>query len=129
MFATPLRRRPLPLGLCAALALSALPALAHHTFVQKYDNAKVVKFSGTVASVSYQNPHIFFDVETGKGTWTVETEGIAAAKGRGLTANLLKTGAKVTVSGWPARDGTGALGLKTVTFAGGPSITMRSTAR
>ena len=110
-------------------ASAAIPVLGHHTFVQKYDSAKVVKASGTVGSVSFQNPHIFFDVETAKGTWTVETEGIAAAQSRGLTADRLKSGAAVSITGWPARDGSGKLGLKSISFKGGPTITMRSTAR
>jgi hypothetical protein len=98
---------------------------AHHTFVTKYDNAKLVSISGTVGSVSWSNPHIFFSV----GGWKIETEGIAVATARGLTQARLKEGAKVTVRGWKARDGSVAMGLKTISFQGGPSITMRGSAR
>ena len=114
-----------------ALALLALipPAAAHHTFVTKYDGAKLVTVSGIVTSVSFSNPHIHFEVQSGSATWTVETESISAAKGKGLTPSVLKQGAKVTVSGWRARSGSAAMGLRSITFSGGPSITMRRTAR
>ena len=105
------------------------PALAHHTFVTKYDGSKVVTVSGVVSSVSFSNPHIRFQVQGNGGSWTVETESVCAAKGRGLTQSVLKEGAKVTVTGWRARDGSAQLGLKSISITGGPSVTMRSTAR
>jgi hypothetical protein len=110
-----------------ALALVALaPAAgAHHTFVSKYDNAKLITVSGAVGSVSYSNPHIFFSV----GGWRVETESLSVATAKGLTKERLKEGVKVTVTGWRARDGSAEMGLHTIAFAGGPSITMRGTAR
>ncbi len=107
------------------LAALTAPVSAHHTFVSKYDSTKLVTVSGTVGSVSYSNPHIFFDVSG----WTVETEGIPVASGKGLTKERLKVGAKVTVRGWKARDGSGAMGLHSISFSGGPSITMRGSAR
>ena len=118
--------------LLGILALATLPIAvltgkvsAHHTFVSKYDSSKLTTVSGTVGSVSYTNPHIFFDV----GGWAVETESISVASGKGLTKERLKEGAKVTVSGWKARDGSAAMGLHSISFSGGPSITMRGSAR
>jgi hypothetical protein len=112
-------------ALIAVLALVEGPAAAHHTFVTKYDGSKLVTVSGTVGSVSYSNPHIFFTV----AGWSVETEGVAVATKRGLTRERLKEGVKVTVLGWKARDGSAALGLNSITFVGGPTIGMRGTAR
>lgn len=108
-----------------ALITPFAPASAHHTFVTKYDGSKIVTISGTIGSVSYSNPHIFFSV----GGWTVETEGVAAASGKGLTRERLKEGAKVTVRGWKARDGGSAMGLQSITFSGGPTVTVRGSAR
>jgi hypothetical protein len=117
----------------AALLFSSFtgqsPARAHHTFVTKYDGSKVVTISGVVSSVSFSNPHIRFEVQGSGGSWTVETESVSAAKGRGLTQSALKEGAKVTVTGWRARDGSAQIGLKSISITGGPSVTMRSTAR
>jgi hypothetical protein len=111
--------------LLCGLTLFAIPAAAHHTFVTKYDSTKQVTVSGEVGSVSYSNPHIFFEV----AGWRVETESISVANAKGLTKERLIPGAKVKVTGWKARDGSQALGLHSISFAGGPSITMRGTAR
>ena len=117
----------------AAMSLQA-PTLAHHTFVTKYDSNKLVTVSGTIASVSYVNPHIFFEVSGttksgGTSTWRIETEGILAARAKGLTEAVLKDGARDTVTGWLGRDNPGEIGLKSITFAGGRTISMRKTAR
>lgn len=122
-------RRPLA-GLAAlSLACAALSASAHHTYVAKYDSQKLIKLSGTIASVRYANPHIFFDVDVGGTLWTIETESISVAQKSGLSQNMLATGAKVTVTGWPARDKAPEMGLATISFAGGKTISMRKTAR
>jgi hypothetical protein len=118
------------LALLAIAFLSlALPAQAHHTFVTKYDPAKLITVSGVVTSVSFTNPHISFEVQSAGASWTVETESISAAQGKGLTQKMLKEGAKVTVTGWRARNGSAAMGLSSITISGGPSVTMRRTAR
>lgn len=123
----------MPRSLLALVAISLLlfthSAAAHHTFVTKYDPAKLVTVSGVVTSVSFTNPHIHFEVQSGSGTWTVETESISTAQGKGITQGVLKEGAKVTVSGWRARNGSAAMGLRSISISGGPSATMRRTAR
>lgn len=118
--------------LTAFAVLAALPASfarAHHTFVTKYNGAKQTRISGTITSVSYQNPHIFFTLEAGGTSWRVETEGISVAQSNGMTREKLTEGAKVTITGWPSRDKTAAIGLASITFAKGGTITMRRTAR
>ncbi len=123
--------RPILVSLFAILVatVNSTTAPAHHTFVVKYDPAKLVTISGTITSVSYTNPHIHFDVSTGSATWTVETESISVARASGFTSAVLKEGAKVTVTGWRARDGSAAMGAQRVSIAGGPSATLRRTAR
>lgn len=116
-------RLSIALGLAACLLVC--PAAAHHTFVTKYDASKIVGVSGAIDEVSYSNPHVFFSVSG----WRIETEGPAAVAGKGLTRERLKEGAKVTVRGWKARDGSAAMGLHSITFAGGPSLTIRGSAR
>lgn len=119
--------RPALLAMLTIAASSA--AIAHHTYVKKYDSAKKLTLSGTIDDVRFTNPHIFFTLETAKGPWTIETESIAVAKAKGLTTTHLKSGAKATVTGWAARSGGAELGLATISFPGGPSVSMRGTAR
>lgn len=115
--------------LAILIAGTATASTAHHTYVKKYDSAKKLTLSGTVENVRFSNPHIFFTLETAKGSWTIETESIAVAKAKGLTTTHLKSGAKATVTGWAARGGGAELGLATISFPGGPSVSMRGTAR
>lgn len=113
----------------AAAVATVGPGQAHHSYVTKYDPKKPATISGVVSSVSYANPHIFFGVTTSGGTWRVETESIPKARAKGLTPALLKSGAKVRVSGWRARSGGGALGMRSITFIGKRTITMRRSPR
>jgi hypothetical protein len=106
------------------------PGYAHHTFTTKYDGAKKLTISGVVGSVKYSNPHIHFAVETSTGaSWNVETEGVAVLQKHGITRDVLTEGAKVTITGWPGRDGSATLGLSSISVAKGPSAKIRGTAR
>jgi hypothetical protein len=115
-------------ALVLACAISG-QVVAHHSFTTKFDSKKKITLSGTIGSVRYSNPHIFFTLETANDSWSIETEGISVAKAKGLTGTHLKTGAKATVTGWPSRSGSAELGLSAISFPGGPSISMRGTAR
>ncbi len=116
-----------------AVCLLVNPTLAHHTYVTKYNSGKVITLRGVISSVDYRNPHIYFDLDVtykngATATWRVETESIAKAQAKGLTQNALRQGAKAVVIGWPARDGSGQLGLKSITV-GGRTYSIRRTAR
>ncbi len=119
----------------ALAALSPIPTvLAHHTFLTKYDSNKLITVSGTIRSVSYANPHIFFDLKGrsrsgSEVTWRVETEGILAARAKGLTQALLKEGVRATVTGWAGRDNGAEIGLKGIRIGNARTISMRKTAR
>lgn len=113
----------------AALSLAPVAVHAHHTFVVKYNGGKTVSVSGVITSVSYGNPHIEFTVDGGGRSWVVETEGPAKVQAKGLSQSALKEGAKVTITGWPARDGTAQMGLRSISIVGGPSVTIRGSAR
>ncbi len=120
-----IRRLPLP---ALSIVMLTAAAHAHHSFAPKYDPAKSVRVSGIAGNVHLQNPHSYFEISSGGKTWTVETEGVAAAKAAGLTNDNLKDGAKVTVTGWAARNGSASLGLHTITI-GGKTLTLRRSAR
>ena len=51
------------LSLVAALLMAAVPVLAHHAISAEFDSAKPVKFTGTVKSVDWMNPHIYVNIE------------------------------------------------------------------
>ena len=111
------------------LAVAGSAATAHHSYVTKYDSARLTRLAGTVTSVTYQNPHIFFTLDVGGANWSVETESIPVAQANGLTQTKLVEGAKVTITGWPSKEKSAEIGLATLTFEKGGTITMRKTAR
>ncbi len=105
-------------------------AQAHHSYVGTYDANKVITLKGVISAVRFANPHIFITVDVpGRGSWQVETESVAKISAKGLKETHLKEGAKVTVQGWPARNGSPAIGLKAITLPGGKVISIRNTAR
>lgn len=126
-----LRRLTLALGLLITLGIAAQ---AHHSYVTKYDPAKKIRLSGTITSVSYFNPHIFFTVSVpnnagAESEWRIETESVQLTRARGLTEAKLSAGRKVMLTGWRARSGGAELGLSTIKFATGGWINIRSRPR
>ena len=117
----------------ATLPALTVPAVAHHTYVTKYDPQKLVSLKGTIANVNYRNPHIFFEVSVANRdgsttTWHVETESIAKAQAKGLTESRLRIGAPVVATGWMSRSGTSELGLKSIQI-GSKTFNIRRTPR
>jgi len=92
----------------AAVALTALPALAHHSGAM-FDRSKKVTISGTVTNFEYVQPHSWIDVRTeGDGkpvTWAFEGGAPGQMKMVGLTPQTLHVGDKITITGYPLRDG------------------------
>jgi Family of unknown function (DUF6152) len=129
----------LVIWLCAAFAVlvpisQITPTAAHHSYVPKYNPAKKIRLKGVITSVSYFNPHIFFnvDVKTRSGrtvNWRVETESISLARKAGLTQARMPIGGRVTLTGWQSRSGAAEMGLATYRLRRGRRITVRRTPR
>ena len=96
------------LSLCAGLLGATIPAFAHHAIAAEFDTTKPIKFSGTVKSVDWMNPHIYVNIETkdesGKTiVYSVEGGPPNALFRQGWRPNSLKIGDKVQVSGVRAK--------------------------
>jgi hypothetical protein len=99
---------------CAVVSsalLSALPAIAHHSFAAEYDSTKVVKLTGNVTRVDWQNPHAYFyidvkNTETGRvENWAFEMGAPSVIAKQGWTKTTLKIGDVIIVEGTRAKDG------------------------
>ena len=82
-------------GLLAVLGLSALPALAHHSFAAEYDAKKPIDLTGTVTKIEWMNPHarFYMDVkdDAGKVTnWEFELGSPNGLMRQGWTRNSMK---------------------------------------
>jgi len=113
------------LGFC--LFLVTKPILAHHSEAAEYDPTKPVKVTGTLKTVEWKNPHVWFyvDVKDESGnitTWGFSTSPPGMLLRRGITKEVFKIGAVVNVEGSRARDGSNNASGRKVTFADGRNV-------
>lgn len=118
--------RPLPL-LLAIASLSPLPLLAHHSFAAEYDDSKPVQVSGVVTRVEWQNPHIWFYVDSkddsGKVThWAFSGGAPGQLMRRGIYKDVIQPGMMVHVDGYRAKDGSNNANGAKVTFPDGRMV-------
>jgi hypothetical protein len=115
------------------LLVSALPALAHHSFGAEYDTKKPVTLHGVVTRVEWFNPHARFSIdvkdESGKVTsWDLELASPNALRRLGWTKDFLQVGAEVTILGVLAKDGSKLATARSVTLADGRKMVAGSSA-
>ena len=109
-----------------SLAVSGT-AIAHHSFAVFFNtDAKLVKVSGVVRDFQFSNPHgvITLTVPKANGTiiWRAETNSPSVLRRRGWTPDSLHVGDKVTLEGWPARDGGNYMRLRSAKRADGQPV-------
>lgn len=107
--------------------LATTGVLAHHSAVAEYDLDKPASISGTIKRVEWQNPHIWYylDVKEKDGSlseWGVSGGAPGQLMRRGITKDVLKIGAVVSVEGFLARDGSKNMTGRRVTFPDGRDV-------
>jgi len=104
-----MKRLILVITVIAIMAIFVGSAYAHHSFAATYFEDKVAKVEGKVVQFLFRNPHSFLIIE-GKdesGTvqsWTIEWGGAGQLTGQGVSANALKAGDIVVVTGDLSRN-------------------------
>lgn len=101
---------------CLALLLLGCSAAApaHHSFPVYYLPHKIISVSGVVTEFRFRNPHglIFFKVRGKDGSeaeWRAETNSPNILRRRGWTPEAFRAGQRITVEGYPSRDGSNKL--------------------
>lgn len=119
---------------CALATAFALPSFAHHSGAA-YDRTRLVTIEGTVAALSWKNPHVSMTVATQGPDGApllqeVEVMSVAQARGLGLRPEAIGPGQRVVVRANPNRRGSGerAFGV-TVTTSDGAVLPLSSFAR
>lgn len=103
--------RQVGVSVLAASFLAGLPVSAHHSVAAGFDLDIEISITGTIVEMEFINPHarLFIDVEGDNdevATWTVWFTSGNNLMRRGWRPTDLPVGATVTVTGFPARDGS-----------------------
>ena len=107
--------------LIAVIAIFVGSAQAHHSFAATYFDDKQAKIEGKVVQFLFRNPHSFLIVqakdETGvMQSWTIEWGGGGQLTGQGVSAQSLRAGDVVQITGDLSRNQEDhRLRMKTIT--------------
>jgi hypothetical protein len=106
--------RPTLLVVLAGLFVSGAADAAHHSITGLYDSSRPVTMTGVVREFKFVSPHpwVVIDVADDKGRerpWRSEMDNLFELAAVGVTADTLKPGDRVVVTGSPARDGASSL--------------------
>lgn len=113
------------------LAVSAWPALAHHSAAAEFDSNKKIDLSGTVTKVEWTNPHAHFyvDVRDAGGNvvnWNLELASPNVLIRNGWKRNSIKPGDMVGVTGIQAKDSSYYGSASVITFPDGHKLNFLS---
>ena len=115
------------LMLVLGVVLGGRAAWAHHSALAEFDPDMPVKVTGTLKTVEWQNPHVWFFVDVTEDDGTVTTWGFSTAPPgslmrRGITKDVMRIGAVVNVEGARARDGSNNSSTRRLTFEDGTAV-------
>lgn len=93
------------------LGAAGIPARAHHSIAAGFDMDQEVEVTGIVTGMEWINPHarMFFDVTGEDGStvsWTAWYNSANNLRRRGWRGTDLPEGSTITITGYPARDGS-----------------------
>jgi hypothetical protein len=109
------------------LTLTCGCAFAHHSFAVFFDtDSQLRKVTGVVKEFRFTNPHGVVTLAVVEGNheviWRAETNSPSILRRRGWTPDSLHVGDKITIEGWPARDGSRYLRMRAATRANGEPV-------
>ena len=112
---------------CLLLLALATPVAAHHSFAVFFDSERTISLDGTVSEFQFRNPHGIIRLKVrqpdGKEVeWKAETNSPSILERRGWKRDSLKAGDAIRVQGWPARDGSNYMRMRSVVRADGTPV-------
>lgn len=122
-------RKTLALAGAAAGLLIATPLSAHHSFAVFFDETATVTITGEVTEFRFRNPHgeiglitIGAEGQEEGVAWKAETNAPVILRRRGWSADSLNAGDGIVITGWPARDGSKYMRMRSVTMTDGTPV-------
>lgn len=107
----------MPLALALGGMVPAGGAEAHHGW-GSYDSTTVTSLSGTVRSVSFENPHASIRLEADGRTWLIVLAPPSRMSARGLPEGSLREGQTVELEGYVSRRDDTELRAERITVDG-----------
>jgi hypothetical protein len=90
----------------AAVAMAAVPALAHHSFAM-FDANQTKDLEGTVKEFQWTNPHAWIMLTDAKNQqWAIEMGGPSGLARQGWRPKTLTPGMPLKITIHPLKDGT-----------------------
>jgi hypothetical protein len=107
--------------------ITVTSASAHHAFSPVYDEKRLITVVGVVTQFRFVNPHAVMSMdvtdEAGKVVpWTVEFAGRLNLSEVGWTAESIKAGERVTVTGNPTHTGSQRMFFRKLVRADGTEL-------
>jgi hypothetical protein len=125
--AKPMRVKVALAVVAVALAVAAVPTIAHHAFSAEFDADAPLHLEGKVVKMEWINPHAWVHLELEDGTvWMVEGGTPNTLLRRGFTKNSLAIGTEIIVDGYQAKDGSNKGNGRDLTFKDGAKLFMGS---
>jgi Family of unknown function (DUF6152) len=120
------KQRTLLAALALAVVFLGTPLAAHHGWAA-FEGGKTITLKGVVTDFHFVNPHsvVEFQVKDAKGAlqaWEGELTSPNHLASRGWTASSLDEGDGVTITGYPAKNGTHALRITKIMLANGKTL-------
>jgi hypothetical protein len=115
------------LAVAFAMAVTATPVIAHHSFAAEFDASQPVRLKGTVTKIEWMNPHAYFyiDVKDASGkitSWGLEMGSPNGLMRQGWTRNSMKVGDEIVVEGSRAKDGSNIANARSVVLGSGERL-------
>ena len=92
-------------------------ARAHHGW-GGYDSQKVLTLEGSILECQFNNPHGEMRLQMPDKVWVVTLAPPYRMQNRGLTAEMMKPGARCTVVGYPSKSNPSEMRAERITVAG-----------
>ena len=94
------------LWVAVGIAISVLPTHAHHSIAAAYDTNQKITIEGVVAEFHFVSPHPFVTLDVKRGNdsepWLLEMDNRSELARAGMSAQTLKPGDRIVVSGSPS---------------------------